>query len=156
MLIASGHSVLSRQPHEKALPHAEETATFQRSVRSEVKMPGRAILLTVLIAYTFLLAQPAFARKSRIDPRPPIDPTCPVDANGRPDASCSRPTPELTKVSCPKSLSEDDCDLYRQGFDAALEDHKIFSETERGNRKDDRGDTPAYKAGYEAGWKRQK
>ena len=55
--------------------------------------------------------------------------------------------------ACPQNISENDCDAFRSGYADAREDHKIMGLVESGNWKDDTNDPPAYKAGYEAGWK---
>lgn len=117
-------------------------------------MRSHLIWVGIIISAVVFSNGPADAKKTHQAPKQAVDPTCPVDNNGRLDAECSRATPELTKVKCPGSLSELDCDYYRQGYDAALEDKKVMSETESGKWKDDTGDSSSYKAGYEAGWRK--
>ena len=112
------------------------------------------IRVGIILSAIVLAGVPAHAKKTHQPPNQVVDPTCPVDKNGRPDAECSRATPELSKVKCPSSLTDIDCDYYRQGYDAALEDKKVMSETESGKWKDDTGDSSAYKSGYEAGWRK--
>ena len=114
-------------------------------------MAGRRILFGALVAALFLPPGVADAKTPRRAAT--ADSECPLDANGRSDPACTTPSPELTKVRCPASLSDTDCDAYRAGYDDAREDRKIMGETERGQWFDDAGDAPAYKAGYKAGWK---
>lgn len=72
------------------------------------------------------------------------------------DIAFSKPTRKIsnasTHVSCPKDLNEPDCDAFVAGYEDAQEDHKIMSQVEKGNWKDDKGDLPAYQSGYQKGW----
>lgn len=56
-------------------------------------------------------------------------------------------------ISCPHNISQTDCDAFKSGYTDAREDHKIMGLVESGNWKNDSNDPPAYKAGYEAGWR---
>ena len=106
------------------------------------------------IASLLAATAPAYAKKPHVSSKSTIDPSCPIGQDGRPDKACATAAPELTKVNCPKSYVELECDYYRQGYDAALEDNSVMSGTERGMWKNDTGDSSPYKAGYEAGWQK--
>ena len=112
------------------------------------------IWLGIILSVVVLPNGLASAKKINHHSKQIIDPTCPVDKYGRPNAECNKTPPELTKVKCPNSWSDMDCSLYSQGYGAALEDKKVMGETEFGTWKDDTGVSPSYKAGYEAGWRK--
>ncbi len=117
-------------------------------------MARHRLVFTALAASLLIFASPVSARKLQYAAKAAVDPSCPVDKNGRPDKACAEAAPELTKVNCPASMSDIDCDYYRQGYGAALEDNRVMSGTERGIWKSDVGDDTAYKSGYEAGWRK--
>ena len=111
------------------------------------------IRLGIFAIVSVIAYSPAYAKKVHFSHKQAVDPTCPLEQNGRPEVSCSQPGLETKKAKCPASLTEWDCGYYRQGYGAALEDRKVMNETERGQWKDDSGDSTPYKDGYEAGWR---
>lgn len=115
----------------------------------------RLVIFIVSLLLTLALTRiPIYAKNKNIPNSKIADPTCPIDRNWVPDYRCTSPAPALTVVKCPASLDEEGCDFYTRGYRQALEDKFIMGMLYRKDWKNDEGDEPEFKLGYEAGWEK--
>ena len=113
----------------------------------------RIAIIVLTLVVSIAISDISLAKKHHNKPPKNIDPTCPVNSLGVPDPHCSSPSLELSEVKCPEKLSEDDCDFYKRGYGEAREDKQFSNELYQRDWKDDKGTEPAFREGYELGWK---
>lgn len=116
-----------------------------------MKTPLFLIILSVSLANLPPIAEAKQPRKISNAQR--FDPTCPIDNFRVPEKGCFTPSLELSEIKCPADLSEDDCDFFKRGYGAAREDRHIMGELMKKDWKDDSDTEPAFKQGYEVGWR---